>query len=134
MKIQIRQGVFETNSSSVHSVAILTKQEFEEFDRGDRVIDPRNIYTTILKEDLKRASEVEWEERVKYITERWNNDPDFYGKRGGRPLEEFLRMEKRDFMYRYRTDYAENNAEVEIAMREIGDETVYAVSLFKEDY
>lgn len=31
---QIRQGVFETNSSSTHSLCICTKEEFEDFKNG----------------------------------------------------------------------------------------------------
>ena len=34
MKIQIRQGVFETNSSSVHSITICTQNEFDDWRNG----------------------------------------------------------------------------------------------------
>ena len=34
MKRQIRQGVFETNSSSVHSITMCTKNEFDEWKEG----------------------------------------------------------------------------------------------------
>lgn len=34
MKRQIRRGVFETNSSSVHSVTMCTKNEFDEWKSG----------------------------------------------------------------------------------------------------
>lgn len=33
--IQVRQGVFETNSSSVHSIAICTKNEFNAWRNGE---------------------------------------------------------------------------------------------------
>lgn len=39
MKVQIRQKVFETNSSSVHSLVVCTKAEFEAFKRGELFYD-----------------------------------------------------------------------------------------------
>jgi hypothetical protein len=38
-KVQIRQGVFETNSSSTHSLCICTKEEFEKFKNGELLHD-----------------------------------------------------------------------------------------------
>lgn len=35
MKIQIRQGVFETNSSSMHAICIVTGDELEKFKNGE---------------------------------------------------------------------------------------------------
>ena len=34
-KIQIRPGVFETNSSSTHSLVICTKEQYEKWKNGD---------------------------------------------------------------------------------------------------
>jgi hypothetical protein len=34
MKVQIRQGVFETNSSSTHSISICSKTDWEAFEHG----------------------------------------------------------------------------------------------------
>jgi hypothetical protein len=42
MKKQIRFGVFETNSSSVHSLTIVSKEEFEKFKKGELVLDTWN--------------------------------------------------------------------------------------------
>lgn len=36
MKVQIRKSVFETNSSSVHTLTIFDKDEWEEFKQGER--------------------------------------------------------------------------------------------------
>jgi len=33
--IQIRRGVFETNSSSTHSISILPQEDFEKFKKGE---------------------------------------------------------------------------------------------------
>lgn len=35
--IQIRKNVFETNSSSTHSLVITTESEYEKFDKGELV-------------------------------------------------------------------------------------------------
>jgi len=39
MKTQIRIGVFETNSSSTHSICIVSKEEWESFKEGKLVFD-----------------------------------------------------------------------------------------------
>lgn len=41
MKYQIRQGVFETNSSSVHSITICSKDEWDAFERGEMMYNKR---------------------------------------------------------------------------------------------
>ncbi len=37
MKIKIRRNVFETNSSSVHSLTLCTDSEFEQWKRGELI-------------------------------------------------------------------------------------------------
>lgn len=39
MKVQVRRGVFETNSSSTHSITICSKEEFERWKNGDLIFD-----------------------------------------------------------------------------------------------
>lgn len=39
MKVQIRRGVFETNSSSSHSLVIVPMSEYHKFERGEFVMD-----------------------------------------------------------------------------------------------
>lgn len=39
MKRQVRRGVFETNSSSTHSITICSKSEFEAWKRGELLYD-----------------------------------------------------------------------------------------------
>lgn len=38
MKIQVRQSVFETNSSSTHSLSTFNKNDWERFKKGEMVI------------------------------------------------------------------------------------------------
>lgn len=40
--VHIRQGVFETNSSSTHSLTICTVEEFEKWKRGELLFDKYN--------------------------------------------------------------------------------------------
>ena len=39
MKKQIRFGVFETNSSSTHSLTIVNKDDYEKFENGEMLLD-----------------------------------------------------------------------------------------------
>lgn len=35
MKRQIRRGVYETNSSSTHSITMCSEKEYDEFEKGN---------------------------------------------------------------------------------------------------
>lgn len=39
MKVKVRRGVFETNSSSSHSLCICTQMEYDEWKKGNLVYD-----------------------------------------------------------------------------------------------
>lgn len=39
MKVQVRRGVFETNSSATHSLTLYEKSEWEKFKKGEGLID-----------------------------------------------------------------------------------------------
>ena len=77
MKIQIRQGVFETNSSSTHAISICSKAEWDAFNNGDMMIN--------IREDLKLLpvkEALEWNENevIRYTTKGWGHpdDEDLY--------------------------------------------------------
>jgi hypothetical protein len=42
MKVTVRYGVFETNSSSSHSISIVSKKEFEKWKNGEYVLNIDN--------------------------------------------------------------------------------------------
>ena len=48
MKIQVRRGVFETNSSSVHSLCICSADDYDRWKNGKLFYDP---YNGVLIED-----------------------------------------------------------------------------------
>lgn len=60
---QIRLGVFETNSSSTHSLTICTEEEFNKWTRGEIMFD---TYSDKLIEINTKISEQEKEEARKY--------------------------------------------------------------------
>ena len=39
MKIQIRRGIFETNSSSTHSITMCTKDDYTRWEKGELIYD-----------------------------------------------------------------------------------------------
>ena len=39
MKLQVRTGLFETNSSSTHSLTMCMKEDWEAFKNGDKIYD-----------------------------------------------------------------------------------------------
>ena len=65
MKISIRRGVFETNSSSVHSCAITTKDNFEGFKSG-KLWYKGNSDTYDWKGDGKSGEYLPKEEAINY--------------------------------------------------------------------
>lgn len=74
MKVQIRQGVFETNSSSTHSLAVISKEHSDALDNGDVYI------TTGLEILTEEQVEQEWEVYRK-TDGHWYEDKDKFRKR-----------------------------------------------------
>ena len=50
MKVAIRRGVFETNSSSTHSMTIVAKEDFDKWKKGELLFDR---YKTPLTENRR---------------------------------------------------------------------------------
>lgn len=74
MKTQIRRNVFETNSSSIHSITMCSGDEYEKWKDGEMLFDCWN-------EDFVDANDPKVKEaREKYEKEfkEWENDPDAY--------------------------------------------------------
>lgn len=62
--IQIRQGVFETNSSSTHALAICTQEEWDKLQSGEYVIDEWDITKMLDAND----EAVKNDEYARYVT------------------------------------------------------------------
>ncbi len=57
MKRQVRRGVFETNSSSVHSLTIVAENEYDKWKNGELYFDKWNKCFTTEEELLKDFQE-----------------------------------------------------------------------------
>jgi len=53
MKVQVRQGVFETNSSSTHSLSIISKEQSDALDNGEVYINSNSL-EIVTKEEVDR--------------------------------------------------------------------------------
>lgn len=87
MKRQVRRGVFETNSSSTHSLTMCSKQQFEDWKNGKLLYDSWkdkfievNVFTEQDKEDAKNDYEYKksafwknWEQLTDEEIENWYN-------------------------------------------------------------
>lgn len=63
MKRQVRANVFETNSSSVHTLTICTAEEYDKWMNGEMIFD---YWSRELKESFKISDEIIKEARHRY--------------------------------------------------------------------
>ena len=66
MKIQIRSSLFETNSSSIHSLTMCSDSDYEKWKSGEYVFDYYNDKLIPLTDEIKK--EVEDEDDKRYLT------------------------------------------------------------------
>ena len=59
--IQIRQGVFETNSSSTHALAICTQEEWDKLQSGEYLVNEWGINDIISKDDPKAINDPDYD-------------------------------------------------------------------------
>lgn len=80
MKRQIRRGVFETNSSSTHSITMCSNKEYDEFEKGNLYIERWGSSKLYTKEELieKFKNITDWRTKEpKYTGVDWNNEDEF---------------------------------------------------------
>jgi len=70
MKIQIRRGVFETNSSSVHSLTICSKEDYEKWESGELLYSRWN-------DCFVEATEENKEDKENYTYEKYEDDIEY---------------------------------------------------------
>ena len=78
MKLQIRTGLFETNSSSTHSLTMCMKDEWEAFKRGDKLYDHWegclvNTADVILNEDDDEDPDGQYYTYEQFEKDIWGN-------------------------------------------------------------
>lgn len=76
MKVQVRQGVFETNSSSTHSLSIISKEQSDLLDKGEIYIHSYSL-DLITKEEVDKL----WEEYLKEKHSYPHEDKEEYRKK-----------------------------------------------------
>lgn len=75
MKEQIRHGVFESNSSSTHSLTLCTQEEFDAWKKGNLLFDYYNekfVKCVTLSEDQKLDAKEDYEIKMKKFWKSWN--------------------------------------------------------------
>ena len=85
MKLQIRRGVFETNSSNTHSLTICTKEKYDkwkenklffDFDRGEKFFTKDEL--EIEMKSSKYFDKESYEEDPDDFFDIWAEDNEFY--------------------------------------------------------
>ena len=78
MKRQVRQGVFETNSSSTHSLTICTEDEYNKWKKGELLFDYWdeefvNPADTSLTDDEKESVKEDYNKRKQKYWKDWED-------------------------------------------------------------
>lgn len=77
MKVTVRQGTFETNSSSTHSLSVYRTERFNAFKNGDLYMDA--YHDTLISEDeMLERYEAEVTDKKSYPIEDWMLDECIY--------------------------------------------------------
>ena len=118
MKMQVRMGVFETNSSSTHAVTILTDEEYQKYRTGGlRISRNGELITT---EAYQKALQIDRERaRKSYETSE-------YAKKYHDSFESYWNSWYDGVKY----DFDERNMDVEHSERLINGEKVHALSVY----
>lgn len=74
MKIQIRRGVFETNSSSTHSITMCMKSDYDKWVAGELVLDTYGDQLVPITSEIKSDMDSKYS---RYLTYDQFNDWDY---------------------------------------------------------
>ena len=74
MKTQIRRSIFETNSSSVHSIAMVSGSEYDKWKNGELLYD-NDTETLVTKEEIEKIKE---DDKKRYESNGWPFDESEY--------------------------------------------------------
>ena len=135
MKVQIRHGVFETNSSSTHAVALLSDEEFKKYQNEEIIMSRYGGFIT--KEELDEKKKKAKERKIKRITEAWDNKNDWDYERLHRyykTLDAAIDNIDEEELYSDELyEYDEDNMEIEHVEREFNGVKVHALSVYGYD-
>src|SRR5699024_723015 len=74
MKLTIRHGVFETNSSSVHSFTMVSGEEYDKFEKGELYIHRYGLYFLTKEQYIEENKKWLSEEQIKEILKCEDDD------------------------------------------------------------
>lgn len=76
MKMQIRKGVWETNSSSVHAICMCSQSDFDKWKKGEMIYDEWNEELVPTKDAILDEDDEEYEDYRYYTYDDFFNDYD----------------------------------------------------------
>lgn len=114
MKIQIRRGVFETNSSSVHSITMCSKEDYERWENGELLLKRWGGKLVDVNDPEVAKERADYEAEL----EEWEKDENH--SRWDKPYTELLTYDEFndwDFMDydTFCTEYKTSNGDVVVA-------------------
>ena len=74
MKTQIRRSIFETNSSSVHSITMVSGSEYDKWKNGELLYD-KDTEILVTKEEIENIKE---DDKKRYESYNWSFDESEY--------------------------------------------------------
>lgn len=95
MKLQIRTGTFETNSSSTHSLSVYRTERYNAFKNGELYIDAYND-AFISEDELQERYNAAVSEKDSYPIEDWMQDECIYSYDTYTDMYEVLSSEIKD--------------------------------------
>ena len=135
MKTQIRHGVFETNSSSTHTVALLSDEEYKKYQNEEIMISRYGEFIT--KEEFDARKEKAKQRAINNIKKAWENKNAWehnHLHNNYKTLESAIENLDEDDIYADEFyEYNTDNMEIEHAEREFNGVKVHALSVYGYD-
>ena len=110
MKRQVRRGVFETNSSSTHSITMCSNKEYEKWENGEVLYWQDGDKFGTREEIIEELKKKKW-----YSITDWNDEDvvsDIFSDERVKTCDEFF---DNDYYETYSTEYTTPNGEVVVA-------------------
>lgn len=117
MKKQIRRGVFETNSSSTHSLTMCSSEEYKKWDKGE-VLYWRDEERFATREEIieeMKNSKYSWSGELRYPDVNWEDEvevDDIFSDEGVQTCKEFFDNE---YYETFKQHYTTPNGEEVVA-------------------
>ncbi len=116
MKREVRRGVFETNSSSVHSLTMCSREEYKKWENGEVLYwEEENKFGT-KEEIIEEMKKMKWHDGTpRYEKVNWENEDtvdDIFSDEGIKTCEKYF---ENDWYETYEKKYTTQNGEEVVA-------------------